>query len=181
MRGDVVVVTVNHRLDVFGHLYLARLAGERVRGIGERRHTRSRAGADLGARSRRRVRRRSARVTRVRSVGRRREDRDADGDARSARAVPSRHDDERPADHGFRPPQRDPAGAGLSRGARDRSARYRRLARRWIRKRSSRRLAPPDPTLDRVAPFTSVRYSITTRCRVIRSIRTRRRSRGTFP
>ena len=27
-RGDVVVVTVNHRLNVFGHLYLARLAGE---------------------------------------------------------------------------------------------------------------------------------------------------------
>ncbi|HWK48370.1 MAG TPA: carboxylesterase family protein, partial [Steroidobacter sp.] len=26
-RGDVVVVTVNHRLNVFGHLYLARLAG----------------------------------------------------------------------------------------------------------------------------------------------------------
>ncbi len=27
-RGDVVVVTVNHRLNVFGHLYLARIAGE---------------------------------------------------------------------------------------------------------------------------------------------------------
>ncbi len=26
-RGDVVVVTVNHRLNIFGHLYLARLAG----------------------------------------------------------------------------------------------------------------------------------------------------------
>src|SRR5690606_5047614 len=25
-RGDVVVVTVNHRLNIFGHLYLARLA-----------------------------------------------------------------------------------------------------------------------------------------------------------
>lgn len=28
-RGDVVVVTVNHRLNVFGHLYLARLAGSK--------------------------------------------------------------------------------------------------------------------------------------------------------
>lgn len=28
-RGDVVVVTVNHRLNVFGHLYLADVAGER--------------------------------------------------------------------------------------------------------------------------------------------------------
>lgn len=27
LRGDVVVVTVNHRLNTFGHLYLARLAG----------------------------------------------------------------------------------------------------------------------------------------------------------
>jgi para-nitrobenzyl esterase len=27
LRGDVVVVTVNHRLNVFGHLYLGRLAG----------------------------------------------------------------------------------------------------------------------------------------------------------
>ena len=26
-RGDVVVVTVNHRLNVFGHLYLAEIAG----------------------------------------------------------------------------------------------------------------------------------------------------------
>ena len=28
-RGDVVVVTVNHRLNIFGHLYLAELGGER--------------------------------------------------------------------------------------------------------------------------------------------------------
>ena len=27
LRGDVVVVTVNHRLNAFGHLYLSRLAG----------------------------------------------------------------------------------------------------------------------------------------------------------
>ena len=27
LRGDVVVITVNHRLNTFGHLYLARLAG----------------------------------------------------------------------------------------------------------------------------------------------------------
>src|SRR5262249_25412735 len=29
-RGDVVVVTVNHRLNAFGHLYLARFAGEEL-------------------------------------------------------------------------------------------------------------------------------------------------------
>jgi len=27
-RGDVVVVTVNHRLNIFGHLYLARIGGD---------------------------------------------------------------------------------------------------------------------------------------------------------
>ena len=27
-RGDVVVVTLNHRLNAFGHLYLARLRGD---------------------------------------------------------------------------------------------------------------------------------------------------------
>jgi para-nitrobenzyl esterase len=33
-RGDVVVVTVNHRLNVFGHLYLARLAGSKYASSG---------------------------------------------------------------------------------------------------------------------------------------------------
>ncbi|GFE89329.1 carboxylesterase/lipase family protein [Steroidobacter agaridevorans] len=33
-RGDVVVVTVNHRLNVFGHLYLARLAGPKYAASG---------------------------------------------------------------------------------------------------------------------------------------------------
>nr|WP_298717099.1 carboxylesterase/lipase family protein [uncultured Steroidobacter sp.] len=33
-RGDVVVVTVNHRLNVFGHLYLARLAGPKYASSG---------------------------------------------------------------------------------------------------------------------------------------------------
>ena len=33
-RGDVVVVTVNHRLNIFGHLYLARLAGRRYAASG---------------------------------------------------------------------------------------------------------------------------------------------------
>ncbi len=33
-RGDVVVVTINHRLNVFGHLYLADIAGEAYAGSG---------------------------------------------------------------------------------------------------------------------------------------------------
>lgn len=34
LRGDVVVVTVNHRLNAFGHLYLGRLAGSRYAASG---------------------------------------------------------------------------------------------------------------------------------------------------
>jgi para-nitrobenzyl esterase len=34
MRGDVVVVTINHRLNVFGHLYLGDIAGEAFRQSG---------------------------------------------------------------------------------------------------------------------------------------------------
>jgi para-nitrobenzyl esterase len=33
-RGDVVVVTINHRLNVFGHLHLADIAGEQYAGSG---------------------------------------------------------------------------------------------------------------------------------------------------
>jgi len=33
-RGDVVVVTINHRLNVFGYLYLAEIAGEEYAGSG---------------------------------------------------------------------------------------------------------------------------------------------------
>jgi para-nitrobenzyl esterase len=34
LRGDVVVVTVNHRINLFGFLYLAELGGERYRDSG---------------------------------------------------------------------------------------------------------------------------------------------------
>ena len=98
-RGDVVVVTVNHRLNVFGHLYLAGARRRRVRRLGQRRPARSRPGAAVGARPHRRVRRRPGQRDRLRPVRRRREDRHADGDAAGARAVPPGHHDERPADH----------------------------------------------------------------------------------
>ena len=54
-RGDVVVVTVNHRLNVFGHLYLAEIRRRRVRRLGQRRHARPRARAAVGARQHRRA------------------------------------------------------------------------------------------------------------------------------
>ena len=53
----------------------------------------------VGPRQHRRVRRRPGKCHDLRPVGRRREVRDADGHARRARAVPSRHHDERAADH----------------------------------------------------------------------------------
>ncbi len=43
-----MVVTVNHRLNVFGHLYLARLARIAVRLVGQRRHSRSGASPRAG-------------------------------------------------------------------------------------------------------------------------------------
>ena len=98
-RGDVVVVTVNHRLNVFGHLYLAEIIGPRVRRLGQRRHARPRARPAVGARQHRRVRRRPGQRDHLRAVGRRRQVRHPDGDAAGARAVPPRHHDERPADH----------------------------------------------------------------------------------
>ena len=52
-RGDVVVVTINHRLNAFGYLYLARFGGPGVRRLRQRRATRSGAGAAVGARQHR--------------------------------------------------------------------------------------------------------------------------------
>ena len=86
-RGDVVVVTVNHRLNAFGYLYLAELGGDRSRRLRQRRACSiwcwrcewvrdniAEFGGDPGN------------VTDLRPVGRRREERHADGDAGGARA-----------------------------------------------------------------------------------------------
>ena len=103
-RGDVVVVTVNHRLNVFGYLYLAELGGAEFADSGNAgmldlvlalqwvRDNVAQFGGDPERHH-------------LRAVGRRREVRHADGDARSARPLPSGMDDERPADH--REPPRD--------------------------------------------------------------------------
>ena len=84
----------------------------------------------------------------VRSVGRRREDRDADGDAGGARPVPSRRDDERAADHGGGAAQFDVACAVRSWrrwGSRRRTSP--RLDRVSARRTWSTRVAAADPTL----------------------------------
>ena len=60
-RGDVVVVTVNHRLNAFGYLHLAEFDPS-ARRIGQRRTTRSDSRARVGARQHRGVRRRRRRT-----------------------------------------------------------------------------------------------------------------------
>ena len=49
-KRDVVVVTVNHRLNVFGYLYLADIGGAEYADAEQRRASRYRAGARMGAR-----------------------------------------------------------------------------------------------------------------------------------
>ena len=109
-RGECVVVTVNHRLNAFGYLYLARLdprfpdSGncgqlDLILALQWVRDNIAAFGGDPGARDG------------VRPVGRRRQDRDDDGDARRQGAVPPRRDDERAAGHRARPDQRDRADA----------------------------------------------------------------------
>ena len=58
-KHDVVVITLNHRLNLFGFLYLADVGGEPVRQREQRRHAGHRAGARMGARQHRQFRRRS--------------------------------------------------------------------------------------------------------------------------
>ena len=58
-RGDVVVVTINHRLNVLGFTNLVEAFGRDYRAVRRRRHARHRAGAAVGADQHRAVRRRS--------------------------------------------------------------------------------------------------------------------------
>ena len=175
-RGDVVVVTLNHRLNALGYLYLARLPnGARVCRQRQLRPARSRAGAAVGSRQRCRVRRRSGPRDGVRPVGRRREDRDVDGDACRVRIVPSRRHDERPAGDCIRSVERDRACAQIPRGGRP-------AAGTLPRTRPSAARAPavavstPSIRSSARAGSTSVRCSTSDRCSGIRSIRTHRRS-----
>ena len=106
-----VVVTVNHRLNAFGYLYLARL-DPRFADSGNAGQLDLILALQMGARQYRRVRRRSSARHGVRPVGRRREDRDDDGHARRQGPVPPRGDDERAAGHRIGSAQRDRRGRG---------------------------------------------------------------------
>ena len=112
--GDVVVVTVNHRLAAFGYLHLAGLAGmpgelADAGAVGRRRHGRL---AAMGARQHRRLRRRSGPGDDLRPVRRRLQGLDTAGDALGQGPVPPRRDPVR-----LDPPPAD-AGAGRQVGRR---------------------------------------------------------------
>ena len=80
-KGDVVVVTVNHRLNAFGYLYLAEFGSRRSRRFRQCWPARSDPGPRVGARQRRGIWRRCRQRDDLRALRRRREERRADGDA----------------------------------------------------------------------------------------------------
>ena len=117
-RGDVVVVSINHRLNVLGFTYLAELHGHPQSGD---------AGMldivhalEVGAREHRRVRRRSEQRHGIRPIGRRPQGRDAARHAVREGAIPSRDHRERRDDQARR--------AGASRARRDRARPHTRVA-----------------------------------------------------
>ena len=98
-KHDVVVVTVNHRLNVFGFLYLPEIGGESTRGH-QRRIVRHRAGARVGPGQHRTIRRRSPERHGLRPVGRRRQDQHAPGVSSRERSLSSRDRAEHTQRHG---------------------------------------------------------------------------------
>ena len=92
---DVVVVTIKHRLNVFGFLHLAEIGGDRYRGREQRGPQGHRRRPAMGARQHRRVRRRSGQRDDLRPVGRRGKGEHAARHARGAGPVPSRDRAER--------------------------------------------------------------------------------------
>ena len=95
-KEDVVVVSVTHRLNLFGFLHLADLGGgEKWAQRQQRRHAGHRRRAGVGQGEHRGVRRQSGQRDGVRPVGRRQQGDDADGDAVGEGTVPSRDRDER--------------------------------------------------------------------------------------
>ncbi len=178
-KGDVVVVTVNHRLNVFGYLYLGELGRPGLRAVGQRRHARPGGGARVGARQHRPVRRRSRQRHHLRRVGRRRQGLDLDGDAGGERPLPQGDRRERPRAALDARRKAPTAMAKLVlEAARDRSERRRGARRRSHRQGAgappsppSRRSVPPRPV-----PTRSRRWSTASCSTATRSIPTLRRS-----
>ena len=86
--GDVVFVSINHRLGPLGYCNLAGVGGDEVRRVRQRRHARHRRRARVGARQHRELRRRPRQRDDHGAVGRRREGLHAHRDAVGEGAVP---------------------------------------------------------------------------------------------
>jgi para-nitrobenzyl esterase len=93
--GDVVVVTINHRLNVFGFAYLGEAAGSDFALLRRRRHARHRGGVAMGARQHRSLRRRSQSRHHLRTIGWWRKVATLMANAGSEGVVSSRHHRER--------------------------------------------------------------------------------------
>ena len=90
-KHDVVLVTVNHRLNAFGFLYLAKLGGEKYADSGNVGMLDIVAALELGERQYRRIRRRSRQRHHLRPVGRRQQSHHRHGDAAGGGPLLSRH------------------------------------------------------------------------------------------
>ncbi len=97
-RGDVVVVTINHRLNVMGFSYLAGLGGAEFANTANVGMMDYRSGAALGPRQHRELRRRSESRDDLRRIGRWSQSGYLARDARCQRLVPCGGQPER-ADH----------------------------------------------------------------------------------
>ena len=127
-RGDVVVVSVNHRLNIFGFLHLADIGGASWTHSGNAGMLDIVAGASLGARQHRAFRRRSRQRHDLWRVGRRRQGQRAAGDAGGARAVPPRDHPERRGDPRLDARAGERAGRSGAEGTRARPRRMRAAA-----------------------------------------------------
>ena len=91
-----VVVTVNHRLNIFGYLHLGDIGGREIRGVRQRRHARPRGGARNGCATTSREFGGDPRQRHdLRRIGRGRENLLAARHAAGERVVPSCRDPER--------------------------------------------------------------------------------------
>ena len=116
-RGDVVVVTVNQRLNIFGFLDLSAVGGADFAASGNAGTLDMIAALGMGARQHRALRRRSRQRDDLRRVRRRWQSLHPAGDAVRAWAVPSRHRAERRGDQAARARARDQAHRCRAQGA----------------------------------------------------------------
>ena len=146
-RGDLVVVTVNHRLNAVRLSLPRKAGGDRLQGLRQCRRAGHAARARVGPRQHRRLRRRRRQRHDLRRIGRRREGLDAARHARRARLVHARDYRER------RAAERAGRAGKSDEGHRDRDAQT-QGHHRWSNCRTCRstRCSPPVTETGRTTP-----------------------------